>query len=143
VARPAAVEQPRSGAKVVLDCTIDSKAAEVNKAYERAARVLNLYGASGLKAGDVKIALVLHGEATKTVLNEAAYKTRYAVDHNPNLPLIRTLQRSGVEVLVCGQALNNKGFADAEVADGVRIAVSALTAVMNKQADGYSYILIP
>src|SRR6186713_1781470 len=70
VARPSAVDQPRAGAKVVLDATIDGKPGEVNKAYERVARLLNLYGAAGLKATDVKIALVLHGETTKTVLND-------------------------------------------------------------------------
>jgi intracellular sulfur oxidation DsrE/DsrF family protein len=63
----------------------------------------------------VKIAIVLHGEATKSVLNNAAYKARFQIEQNPNLPLIRELQKAGVEVLVCGQALNYNGFPDAEV----------------------------
>lgn len=141
--RPKAVEQPRAGAKIVFDATADAKPADVNKALDRVARLLNLYGAAGLKAQDVKIAIVLHGDATKSVLSDAAYKTRFQVEQNPNLPLIRDLQQAGVEVLVCGQALNYKGIQDDEVADAIPIAAAALTALANKQADGYSYIPVP
>lgn len=141
--RPKAVEQPRAGAKIVFDATADAKPADVNKALDRVARLLNLYGAAGLKAQDVKIAIVLHGDATKSVLSDAAYKTRFQVEQNPNLPLIRDLQQAGVEVLVCGQALNYKSFQDDEVADAIPIAAAALTALANKQADGYSYIPVP
>jgi hypothetical protein len=141
--RPKAVEQPRAGAKVVFDATADAKPADINKGLDRVARLLNLYGVAGLKAQDVKITIVLHGEATKSVLNDAAYKERFQIEQNPNLPLIRALQKSGVEVLVCGQALNYKGFPDGEVADGVPIAAAALTVVVNKQTDGYSYIPVP
>jgi ubiquinone/menaquinone biosynthesis C-methylase UbiE/intracellular sulfur oxidation DsrE/DsrF family protein len=141
--RPKAVEQPRAGAKVVFDATADAKPADVNKGLDRVSRLLNLYGVAGLKAQDVKITIVLHGEATKSVLNDAAYKERFQVEQNPNLPLIRELQKAGVEVLVCGQALNYKGFPDGEVADGVPIAAAALTVVVNKQSDGYSYVPVP
>lgn len=143
VPRPTAVEQPRPGAKVVFDVTAESKSTDINKGFDRAARLLNLYGASGLKAQDVKITIVLHGEATKAVLNDTAYKSRCEVEENPNLPLIRELQNAGVEVLVCGQALNYKGFPDQEVADGISVAAAALTVVINKQADGYSYVPVP
>jgi uncharacterized protein len=143
VPRPKAVEQPQADAKVILDATADAKPAEINKGLERTARLLNLYGAAGHKVQDVKIAVVLHGEATKSILNDAAYKTRFQEEHNPNLPLIRELQEAGVEILVCGQALSYKGISDEEVAEGVSVAAAALTVVINKQADGYSYVLVP
>jgi ubiquinone/menaquinone biosynthesis C-methylase UbiE/intracellular sulfur oxidation DsrE/DsrF family protein len=143
VPRPKAVEQPPAGAKVVFDATADAKPADVNRGLDRVARLLNLYGAAGLKAQDVKITIVLHGEATKSVLNDTAYQARFEIERNPNLPLIRELQNAGVEVLVCGQALNYKGFPDGEVADEVPIAAAALTVVINKQMDGHSYIPVP
>src|SRR5262245_36199751 len=71
---PNAAEPPRKGAKVVFDITADAKPGDLNKGLERVARLLNLYGAAGLKASDVKIALVMHGEATKTALSDAVYK---------------------------------------------------------------------
>jgi ubiquinone/menaquinone biosynthesis C-methylase UbiE len=42
--RPEAVEQPRTGAKVVFDVTNDTKSADINKGLDRVARLLNLYG---------------------------------------------------------------------------------------------------
>lgn len=138
--RPGAIEQPRSGAKVVFDTTADAKPDAINKGLDRVARLLNLYGSNGMPASDVKIAIVFHGEATKSILSDAAYEERFGQPANPNLPLIRKLQDAGVEVMVCGQALNYKGFPDAEVADGIPVAASALTVLMNKQADGHAYI---
>jgi ubiquinone/menaquinone biosynthesis C-methylase UbiE/intracellular sulfur oxidation DsrE/DsrF family protein len=143
VARPSAVEQPRAGARVVFDVTADAKPIDVNKGLERAARLLNLYGSAGLKSADVEITMVLHGDATKSVLKDSAYGTRFGTGKNPNLALIDELQNAGVDVLVCGQALNYKEFADTDVADGVSIAAAALTVVINKQAEGYAVIPVP
>jgi intracellular sulfur oxidation DsrE/DsrF family protein len=137
---PNASEQPRSGAKVVFDITADAKATDLNKGLERVARLLNLYGSAGRKASDVKIALVLHGEATKSVLADSSYKARFGADRNPNLAVIGELRRAGVEVFVCGQALAYKGFEASEVAEGIKVASAALTVVINRQADGYSYV---
>ena len=137
---PNAAEQPRKGAKVVFDITADAKPADLNKGLERVARLLNLYGSAGLKASDVKIALVMHGEATKTVLTNDIYKSKFGTDKNPNLAVIGELQKAGVEVFVCGQALAYKGFEQSEVSEGVKVASAALTVVINRQADGYSYV---
>jgi intracellular sulfur oxidation DsrE/DsrF family protein len=143
VALPGAAEQPRKGAKVVFDITADARPGEVNKGLERVARLLNLYGAGGLKAGDVRIAAVVHGEATRSALTDAAYAERFGVKANPNLPLVRELKKAGVELYVCGQALHYKGFKAAAVDGDVSVAVAALTVVVNKQADGYAYVPVP
>jgi intracellular sulfur oxidation DsrE/DsrF family protein len=137
---PRAAEQPRRGAKAVFDVTADAKPGEVNKGLEQIARLLNLCGAAGLKAEDVKIAAVFHGQADKVVLSDAAYVARFKVAANPNLPLIRTLKKAGVEVFVCGQSLHELGFKAEEVAKEVPIADSAMLVLVNKQADGYGYI---
>jgi intracellular sulfur oxidation DsrE/DsrF family protein len=143
VPRPTAVHQPRAGAKVVFDVTANAAATEVNRGLDRAARLLNLYGAAELRSSDVQIMIVLHGEATKTVLSDAAYQRRFETPRNPNLPLLRQLQQHGVEVLVCGQALNYKGIGDQEMADGIPVAAAAMTTVINKQMDGWAYLPFP
>jgi intracellular sulfur oxidation DsrE/DsrF family protein len=135
-----AAEQPRKGAKVVLDVTANSTPVEANAGLNRAARLLNLYGAAGLEAGDVKIAVVLHGGATKSVLTDSAYKGRVGRDTNPNLPLIRALRKAGVEMFVCGQALHAAGFEQADVAEGISVADAFLTVIVNRQMDGYVYV---
>lgn len=137
---PKAAEPPRKGAKVVFDITAEAKPGDLNKGLERVARLLNLYGSAGLKASDVKIAMVMHGEATRSALSDAVYKKKYGPEKNPNLVVIGELRKAGVEVFVCGQALAYKGFKESEVAEGIKVAAAALTVVINKQSDGYSYV---
>jgi len=140
---PWAAEQPRQGAKAVFNITADAKPGEVNKGLEQVARLLNLYGAAGLTAGDVKIAAMCHGAADQAVLSDTAYAARFNVEANPNLPLIRALKKAGVEVFVCGQSLHDLGFQVEEVAEEVPVADAAMLVLVNKQADGYAYIPVP
>jgi len=70
VALPQAAEQPRKNAKAIFDITADTKPGVWNKGLEQVARLLNLYGVAGMKAGDVKIVAVLHGEADKAALSD-------------------------------------------------------------------------
>src|SRR5260370_10693205 len=137
---PRAAEQPRKGAKAVFDITVDAKPGEVNRGLEHIARLLNLYGAAGLTARDVKIAAVFHNHANNAGLSDAAYAARFKVAANPNLPLIRHLKKLGVEVFVCGQSLHDLGYKAEEVAEEVPIADSGMLVLVNKQADGYAYI---
>ena len=139
-----AVELPRAGAKLVLDVTSEAKKPEeINKGLDRAARLLNLYGSAGLKASDISITIVLHGEATKSVLSDEAWESRLQMKYNPNLPLIRLLQKAGVEVIVCGQALSYKKIERGEVAGEIPVAAAALTVLLNRQADGFAYVPVP
>ncbi len=142
VSTPGAVEPPRRGAKIVFDITAESKPEEVNRGLESIARYLNLNAAAGFKPADVKLALVLHGAATRAALADAAYAKHTAALTNPNLELIRELKACGVEVFVCGQSLARNKFAPADVANEVSVAESAMTVNANKQQDGYSYLSI-
>jgi intracellular sulfur oxidation DsrE/DsrF family protein len=142
VRTPDAAESPRRGAKIVFDITAESKPDEVNKGLESVARYLNLNAEAGFKPADVKLALVLHGGATKAALSDAAYAQHTNAKSNPSLELIRVLKSHGVEVFVCGQSLARNKFAFADVAGDVTVAVSALTVNANKQQDGYSYLSI-
>jgi intracellular sulfur oxidation DsrE/DsrF family protein len=140
---PKAAEPPRRGAKLVFDITADSQPSEVNKGLESVARYLNLHADAGHRPADVKLALVLHGGATKAALHDAAYAKHTAAAQNPNLELIRQLKACGVEVFVCGQSLARNNYVAEEVAGDLTIAVSAMTVNANRQQDGYAYIAIP
>ncbi len=139
---PKAAEPPRHGAKIVFDIAADSKPDELNKGLESVARYLNLNAEAGHKPSDIKLALVLHGGATKAALGDEAYAKHTAVTKNPNLELIRELKSCGVEVFVCGQSLARNKFASSDVASDVSVAVSAMTVNTNKQLDGYAYLSI-
>ena len=64
VALPEAAEQPRAGAKAVFDITVASEPEEVSKGLESVARYLNLHAQAGHSPAEVKLALVLHGQAS-------------------------------------------------------------------------------
>lgn len=148
VSLPNAAEQPRKNTKVVLDVTSDKLAGSVVKGLDRAALICNLNAEAGLQPGsDFQLAVVLHGGATKAALSNEAYARHVLKDgddsqprDNPNLKLIHTLRRKGVEVFVCGQAVAYSGYQTDEVADDVTVAVSAVILNVNKQTDGYAYI---
>jgi len=142
VRMPAAAEPPRRGARIVFDITSDNKPEELNRGLEGVARYLNLNAEAGFQPAEVKIALVLHGAATKVALSDLAYARHAAVARNPNLELIHELKACGVELFVCGQSLARNKFAPDDVAQEVSVAVSAMSVNANKQQDGYSYLSI-
>lgn len=135
-----AVEPPTKGTKVVFDVT--GVAAETGKpvpALERAAVLLNLAGVSGLKATDVEIVLVLHGDATFAALDDATYRLKVG-RANENAELIARLKKAGVKLMVCGQSLKKKGLETTSVRSEFSVAASALTAVLNHQQRGFASI---
>lgn len=145
VALPDAAEPPRKDSQVLLDLTSDELQGDVLKGLDRAAVIVNLYAQQrvGLANG-MKMAVVIHGPATRAVLKDDAY-ARHAGDvvkiKNPNRNLIKQLREAGVEIYVCGQALARQKYRTDEVLSEVVIAVSAATAHVNKQMDGY--VLVP
>jgi uncharacterized protein len=137
---PKAVHQPREGTKIVIDLTQGSEPAKLNAAIEKVAKYLNIYAAAGAEPAKATFAVVFHGDATLAVLNDDAYSTKFNTKKNPNLDLLHQLHEHGVELYVCGQSLISKDAAPEDVAVFVDTAVSALTAIVNLQADGYSYV---
>lgn len=143
-----AAQQPKKNSKVLLDITSDEKSGGVIKGFDRAALILNQYTQAGAGTDNgFKIALVLHGPATKGALSHEAYARHskpYArslgADKNPNLELLQELKKHGVEIYVCAQALAHHGYAMDEVAQPVTPAVSAATVNINKQMEGFAYI---
>jgi len=137
---PEAADQPRDGAKIVVDITVGGARDAINPAIEKLARFVNIYAAAGKKPARAQITAVLHGDATQVALNHDAYATACGSPANPNLALIRKLRAADVEFVVCGQALTNKGYEKRQVAGDVTLAVSGLTALVNRQRAGYAYV---
>lgn len=142
VALPDAAEPPRKGSRVLLDVTSDERKGKVLKGLDRAAVIANLYEQDGVgPLSGMKLAVVIHGSATKAVLTDEAYARQVNEKHNPNLELIHQLKQAGVEVYVCGQALARQKYRLDEVSSDATIAVSAATVHINKQMD--RYVLVP
>ncbi|APZ90706.1 DsrE family protein [Fuerstiella marisgermanici] len=137
---PNAAQQPRNGSRIVVDLTQSGKPDALNPAIEKVARFVNIYQGAGKKPAKVDIAIVLHGDATLTVLNVDAYTKRHETKGNPNLDCLHKLHDAGVEIFVCGQSLIGKGGNPDDVVVFADVAVSALTSLVNLQADGYAYV---
>lgn len=137
---PAAAHQPRNNSKIVVDITKGGAPGKLNSALEKVCRFVNIYAGAGKESAKVDIAVVLHGDATLTVLNHDAYSTRFPTESNPNLKCLSELKKAGVEVCVCGQSLIGKDAKPSEVSEHVEVAVSALTSLVNLQTDGYAYV---
>ena len=137
---PGAAQQPRSGTQICVDVTRGGDPASLNPGIEKVAKYVNIYRGAGKQPADANIAVVLHGEATLTALNSDAYAKHFGTKDNPNFDCLHKLHEAGVEIYVCGQTLISKGGKPDEVMVFVQTAVSALTAVVNLQADGYSYV---
>jgi intracellular sulfur oxidation DsrE/DsrF family protein len=116
------------------------KPEELNAAIEKVAKYVNIYHSAGKDSAAAQFAVVLHGGATLAALNDDAYSARFGTKGNPNLDCLHQLHEAGVEIYVCGQSLMKEQAKLEEVAVFVDPAVSALTAVVNLQADGYSYV---
>lgn len=137
---PNASHPPRVGSKIVVDVTKGGEPSELNPAIEKVCRFVNIYAGAGGEPVTVDIAVVLHGDATLTILNAEAYSNRFKTKGNPNLDCLEELHKNGVRILVCGQSLIGKGTKPDEVIEIADVAVSALTSLVNLQADGYSYM---
>ena len=138
---PGAAHQPRSGSRICVDITAGSSdPAELNPAFEKVARYVNIYAGAGAEPAQAHIALVLHGDATLAVLHHEAYGKKFGTESNPHLPLLHELHEAGVEIYVCGQSLTKKGGKPEDLVVFCDMSFSALTALVNLQSDGYAYV---
>jgi len=112
---------------------------ERNRGIETVARYLNMHARAGVPREKLHAVLVLHGGAAKGALSDDAHRERYGTA-NPDRELIHALIDAGAEVILCGQSAMSRGFPAADLAPGVRLALSAMTALVAYQQQGYSLI---
>ncbi|MEJ1221777.1 DsrE family protein [Sediminicola sp. 1XM1-17] len=126
--------------KVVFDVTSSSEEmGELNLSIETAARFLNMHAQSGIPKKQLKVAMVVHSKAGKDLLNNTAYQKRYQVD-NPNYQLIEALLKADVQIIMCGQSAASRGFERTELIPGVQISLSAMTALIQLDGEGYTIL---
>ena len=106
---------------------------------EAAARFMNMHAHAGIPQEDLQVKLVLHGGGTRAAMTNEAYRERYEMD-NPSLPLLEALSDAGVEIFLCEQSRVLNGLDANEVSAPVKSALSAMTAVVTLQADGYQFL---
>lgn len=112
---------------------------QLNTSLETAARFLNMHAQSGIPVEQLKVALVVHNQASKDVTHTRAYKLKYGVD-NPNEDLLLQLMKAGADVIFCGQSSASRGFPKEDLIPGVQLSLSAMTALIQLQNEDYRLI---
>ena len=126
--------------KVIFDVYSDEKKARLmNPLINTVARFMNMHAQNGVSEDQMEVVLVLHGAATKNALSEKAFKKKFKTKH-PNADLISELVQKNVKVYVCGHSMASKGFESKHISDDVKVSLSALTALIKYQYDGYQLI---
>ncbi|MEX0290947.1 MAG: DsrE family protein [Flavobacteriaceae bacterium] len=126
--------------KVVFDIMNSPEShAAINTSIETAARFLNMHAQAGVPKEQLKVVLVVHNKASKDIITNDAYKKRYGTA-NPNEEMITSLIDEGVEIVFCGQSSLSRNFPIEDTLDGVQLALSAMTALIQLQNEGYQLI---
>lgn len=126
--------------KIIFDVNQSSEdKSVVNKYIETAARFLNMHAKAGLKPEQLHVAMTLHGGAWQDVMTNEAYKEKFGVD-NPNFELINQLTEAGVDIILCGQTAGARGLSKTNVNPNVKFALSAMTALLQYQNNGYRFL---
>ena len=121
----------------IMDSPDDLSA--LNAKIETAARFLNMHAQSGVPKENMKVALVVHNKASKDIITNAAYQQRFGTD-NPNAKMIKALLDAEVAIIFCGQSSVSRNFPMDDVQPGVQLALSAMTALIQLQNEGYRLI---
>jgi intracellular sulfur oxidation DsrE/DsrF family protein len=100
---------------------------------------MNMHGQTGLTGEQMEIVVILHGAGVKNVLNDKTHEEKFR-KANPNGGLLAALQEAGVDLFVCGQSLKSRGYAKEDLADPVKVSLSAMTALVHYQEKGYRII---
>ncbi len=125
--------------QAVFDVAQSPEPGEASRYLETPARYMNMHAGSGVSKDNLRAAMVIHGRATRDLLTDAAFQKRFGID-NPNRALVEALIAADVEVILCGQSAAFGGYDKSELLPGVKLALSAMTALVALQNQGYRLI---
>lgn len=132
---------PKMIYKVVFDiATAAPKVDEVNPGLTGVVRYVNTLAKYGVPADHRKIAVVFHRGGTDVVMNNDTFKARNDGHDNPNLALIQSMKKAGVDFRVCGQALLAHKIDPKTVTPEIEVDLWALTTLVNLELRGYVHV---
>ncbi|SFC71304.1 DsrE family protein [Pseudoalteromonas denitrificans] len=123
--------------KVVFDVSEQGSTDTLNRRFDSLARFLNMHVANGFAPKNIQLALVVHGKAGYDLLNNQSYQARFS-KNNPNKQLLQQLLHNKVRIYLCGQSARYFEINNAQLHTGVKMALSAMTAHVVLNNEGYS-----
>jgi intracellular sulfur oxidation DsrE/DsrF family protein len=125
--------------KAVFEIVDRTEDGQVHPEITTIARFLNLHARHGVPDDHVLAAAVVHGGGFPALLNDEAHAARYDGAPNPTRALVEDLLANGVEIVLCGQTAGGRQLQDGELIPGVKVALSAMTALNYFQTQGYQF----
>jgi len=146
-----AVARDIAGAKELPDPNLTykvvfniSKAApkidQVNPGFANIVRLLNTLAKNGVPADHRKIAVVINREATDIILNNEAFKALHEGHDNPNIAMIQTMKKAGVDFRVCGQSVLGHKMDPKTILPEIELDLWAMTTMLNLELHGYVHM---
>ncbi len=122
--------------KVVFDIKDPApKPSEVHPGLLAVARYFNTLAENGVPADHRNIVVVFHG--APIFLDNQAYRKFSSGHDNPNIALIQSMKKAGVDFRVCGQELLARKMDPKTVLPEIQVDLWALTSLTNLQLRGY------
>ncbi len=113
---------------------------KVNEQLVTMARFFNIHARNDVAESRLKAAAVFHGSAWTALLSDSAFAARFGGKPNPSRTLVEELLQHGAQLVLCGQTAGARNVRRDELLPGVKVAVSAMTAMLALQNDGYRFI---
>lgn len=123
---------------VAFDVAKPAAEGKINRTIESAARFVNMHNAVGVEPARVRAAVVVHGKAAFDLLSQEAWAAKGKEGENATAKTFPALFDNGVRVILCGQSAAAYGITKDDLAPGVEMALSAMTAHAVLQRQGYT-----
>ena len=123
---------------IAFDTSAPAEDGKINRTLDSAARFLNMHAAAGIEPARLRAAVVVHGKAGFDLLSDAGWAAKGREGTNPTAAAIPALIDNGVRVILCGQTAAAYAIRQEDLAPGVELALSAMTAHAVLQRQGYT-----
>lgn len=123
---------------VAFDVAKPAENGGINRTIDSAARYVNMHNAAGVEPARVRAAVVVHGKAAFDLLTDDAWVAKGKEGTNATAAVIPELVDNGVRIILCGQTAAAYGISADDLAPGVEMALSAMTAHAVLQRQGYT-----
>lgn len=131
---------PNTHYKVSIDIGATAEfPGDMNRKLISVARFLNMHAQHGIPEENIEFSVVVHGQAANDLLTNEAYAKRFNTD-NPNVGLLDELKAAGVDIYLCSQTSAFRGMAPEEFHPAVTMSISAMSAHVRLQQEGYTLI---
>jgi intracellular sulfur oxidation DsrE/DsrF family protein len=129
--------------KVAFDIGKPSpKIDEVNPGLVKIAEYYNTLAKHGVPADHRKFVVVFHQKGAEFALLNSVYKARNDGHDNPNIALIQSLKKAGVDFRVCGQGVLGLKVEQSAILPEVQVDLWAMVTLMNFSMKGYTRVSI-